>query len=228
MQVDGHTGNGILDGGNQIVGFLGAHDTGHVLDADGGSAHFLQLLDHLHIVGLGVNRRGGIRNGTGSNGTGVDGGLHGNLQVVHVVQSVKNTDDVDTVFHGLLDEELYEIVGVVGVAQNILTPQQHLQLGVGYGSADLAQTLPGIFVQVAQADVEGGAAPAFDGIVASLVDGRKHGLELLIRQAGCDQRLICITQHGLHKLNFLSHCVCYLRRKNVIDESERQIESCFW
>jgi len=100
----------------------------------------------------------------------------------------------------------------VGVAQNVLTAQQHLQLGVGHGGADLAQTLPGIFVQVAQADVKSGAAPAFDGVVADLVDDTEHGLKLLEGQAGGDQRLVCVAQNGLHKLNFLCHFVCNLRR----------------
>ena len=116
MQVDGHTGDGVLDGGNQIVGLLGAHDAGHVLDADGGGAHFLQLLHHFHILLMGVDGGGGVGDGAGGDGAGLDGGLHGDLQVLHVVEGVKNTDDVDAVLHGLLDKQLHEIVGVVGVA----------------------------------------------------------------------------------------------------------------
>ena len=156
---------------------------------------------------MGVDRRGGVGDGTGSDGTGIDGGFHGNLQVVGVVQSVEDTDDVDAVLHSLLHEQLDEIVGVVGVTQNILTTQQHLQLGVGHLCPDLAQPLPGILVQVAQADVKSGAAPALDGVVANLVDGLQHGLELVVGQTGCNQRLVCVTQHSLHKLNFLSHYV---------------------
>ena len=60
MQVDGQLGSGVLDGGNQIVSFLGTHDTGHILDADGGGAHFLQLLHHFHVLLLGVDGRGGV------------------------------------------------------------------------------------------------------------------------------------------------------------------------
>ena len=33
----------LLEGRHQIVSLLGAHDTGHVLDADGVAAHLLQL-----------------------------------------------------------------------------------------------------------------------------------------------------------------------------------------
>ena len=205
MQVDGQLGSGVLDGGNQIVSFLGTHDTGHILDADGGSAHFLQFLHHFHVLLLGVDGRGGVGQGAGGDGTGLYGGFHGDLQVVRIVEGVEDTDDVNAVLHGLLHEKLDKVIGVVGVTQNILTPQQHLQLGVGHGGADLAQTLPGIFVQVAQADVKGSAAPALDCVVAGLIDGLQHGSKLVVRQAGCDERLICVTQHSLHKLNFLSH-----------------------
>ena len=167
---------------------------------------------------MGVHGRSGVGDGAGSDGAGIDGGFHRHLQVVGVVQGVEDTDDVDAVLHSLLDEQLDKIIGIVGVAQNVLAAQQHLKLGVGNSGADLAQTLPGILIQVAQADVEGGAAPAFDGIVAGLIDGSEHGFELFEGQTGCDQRLICITQHSLHKLNFLCHLTETSVGKDSMDE----------
>ena len=59
-----------------------------------------------------------------------------------------------------LHEVLHHVVGIVLVAQDVLAAEQHLQLGVGQALAQLAQALPGVFVQKAQAGVEGGAAPA--------------------------------------------------------------------
>ena len=205
VQVDGQLGSGVLDGGNQIVSFLGTHDTGHILDADGGSAHFLQFLHHFHVLLLGVDGRGGVGQGAGGDGACLYGGFHGDLQVVRIVEGVEDTDDVNAVLHGLLHEELDKVIGVVGVTQNILTPQQHLQLGVGHGGADLAQTLPGIFVQVAQAAVEGGAAPALHGVVAGLVHGGQNLLKIGEGHTGGHQGLVGITNDGFHKLNFLSH-----------------------
>ena len=201
------SGMGVLNGGDQVVSLLGTHDAGHVLDADGGSAHGLQLVDHFHVLLVGVHGRGGVGQGAGSDGAGLDGGLHGDLQVVGVVQGVEDTDDVDAVLHSLLDEHLHEVIGVVGVAQDVLAPQEHLELGLGSGGADLPQSLPGVLVQVAQADVEGSAAPALDGVVTGVVDGLQHGGELVVGQAGSDEGLVGVTQHSLYKLNFLSHFV---------------------
>ena len=93
----------------------------------------------------------------------------------------------------------------MGVTQDVLAPQQHLQLGVGDLGADLTQALPGILVQVTQADVEGGAAPALYSVVAGLVDGFQHGFKLFIGKTGCDEGLVCVTQNSLYKLNFSSH-----------------------
>ena len=217
MQVDGHI-HGVLDGGHQIIGLLRTHDTGHVLDADGGSAHGLQLLDDLHILLQGVDGGGGVGDGAGGDGAGLDGGFHGHLQVLGVVQRVEDADDVDAVFHGLLDKLLHEVIGIVGVTQHVLAPQQHLQLGVGHLGPDLPQPLPGILVQVAKADVEGGTAPALGGVVAGLVHGGENVLELGVRQPGGDERLVGVAQHGLYKLDFmgfLSHIETNLHRCNM-------------
>ncbi len=50
----------VLDGGDQIVGVLGRQDARHILDADGGSAHGLELADDLHVLFQGVHGAGGI------------------------------------------------------------------------------------------------------------------------------------------------------------------------
>ena len=56
------------------------------------------------------------------------------------------------------DELFHHVVCVVLVAQDVLAAQQHLQLGVRQGLAQLAQALPRILVQEAQAGVKCGAA----------------------------------------------------------------------
>ena len=200
----GQLRHGVLDGGNQVVGLLGAHQAGHVLDADGLYAHALQVLDHLHVVLQGVHGAGGVGDGTGGVSALLDGLINGHFQVAHVVEGVENTDDIDTVLHGVLDKLTYHIVGIVLIAQDVLAAQQHLQLGVGHLGADLAQTLPGIFPQVTQTHVKGGAAPDLGGVETSLIHGLQDGLKLAVGKPGGDQRLIRVTQHSFRKLD-LSH-----------------------
>ena len=177
----------VLDGGDEIIGLFRAHDAGHVLDADRGGAHLLELFDHLDVLVKGVHGRGGVGNGAGCHGAGLDGLLDGDLEVGDVVESVENADDVDAVADGGADKAADDIVAVVLVAQDVLAAEQHLQLGVGHGSTDLAQALPRILIQEAQAHVERGAAPAFHGVKAGLVDGFEDGLKLVEAQPRCDK-----------------------------------------
>ena len=56
----------------------------------------------------------------------------------------------DAVADRALDELFHHVVRIVLVAQNVLAAQQHLQLGIRQGLAQLAQALPRILVQEAQ------------------------------------------------------------------------------
>ena len=96
--------------------------------------------------------------------------LNGRFQIADIVQSIKNTDDVDAVGDGFLDEILHHVIGIMPVTQHILAPEQHLQLGVGHLPAQNTQPLPWILVEEAQAGVEGRPAPALGGVEAGFVD----------------------------------------------------------
>ena len=187
MDDQGHVGLGVLDGGDQVVALLGTHQAGHILNADGGSAHALQVLHHAHEGLLGMYRAGGEGDGTGGVGPALDGLVNGDLQVAHVVQGVENPDDVNAVLYGVLHKLAHHVVGIVLVPQNILAAQQHLQLGVGHLGTDLAQALPGILTQIAQAHVKGSAAPHLGRVEARLVHGLQDGLKLVVREAGGKQ-----------------------------------------
>ena len=74
------------------------------------------------------------------------GSLYGGLQVSQVVQTVKNTDNINAVSHGFLDKIFHHIISIVVVAQNILSAEQHLQLGILKACLQLSETLPRIFL----------------------------------------------------------------------------------
>ena len=80
-----------------------------------------------------------------------EGFVNGNLDVADIVEGVKYSDDVNSVFNALFNKEADNIVGVMLVAQKILTSEKHLKLGVGAGCSDFSQPLPRVFVEVAQA-----------------------------------------------------------------------------
>ena len=132
-------------------------------------------------------------------------GADGGLEVARVVQRVEDADDVDAVLHGLLDEGLDHVVGVVAVTEQVLAAQQHLQLGVLYVRTDGAQALPGVLVQIAQAAVERGSAPDLERLESAGVEGLENGEHVLDGHARGDLTLLAVAQDGLHKADLLCH-----------------------
>jgi hypothetical protein len=80
------------------------------------------------------------------------------------------------------------------VAEEVLAAQEHLQFGLLADFLDVAQALPRVFVEVAQARVEGRAAPALDGVVAGVVDVLDRRRELRERHTGGDEGLVGVAE----------------------------------
>ena len=196
VEVNGH-GHGFLEPLDEGIGIQRQEEIGHVLDADDVRTHLLQLLGQLDEVRLVVDGGDGVAHGSFHHAAVLFGGADGLLQVAHVVEGVEDADDVDAVFNGLAAEGIHHVVGVVLVAQDILSPEEHLKLGVGQSLAQCPQPLPGVLVQKAHARVEGGAAPALQGPVADGVQdlaGREH---ILQSHAGGRLRLVGVPEDGV-------------------------------
>ena len=74
------------------------------------------------------------------------GGFDCALEVLNIVESVEDTDDVDTVSDAFLYKILENVVSIVAVAEHILTSEKHLELCVGAVLADCAEPLPRVLV----------------------------------------------------------------------------------
>ena len=196
VQVDGNA-DGLLQALDEGVGVHRQQEVRHVLDAQGVRAHLLQLAAELDKIVLVVDGRNGIGKSRLDLSTVFLGGLDGLLQIAHVVERVENADDVDSVFNALGAELVHHVVGIVLVAENVLTAEEHLQLRVRQVRAQLAQALPWVLVQEAQAAVEGRAAPALEGIVADGVEHLTGGEHILQRHARGRLRLMRVTQDGI-------------------------------
>ncbi len=166
------------------------------------AAHFFQVLGQADEVFRRVDGAGGVAQRALHMGAGFDGLVHRYLDVAQVVQRVENADDIDAVFHGFAHKGPDNIVGIVLIAQQILAPQQHLQLCVFHNLADFAQSLPGVFVQIPQAGIKSGSAPAFQGVKTRLVHFLQDGLKIAHRHTGGDQRLVGVPEHGFRDVDF--------------------------
>lgn len=81
------------------------------------------------------------------------------------------------------------------IAEQVLTAQQHLQLGVLHVRFDLAQTLPRILMQIAQAGIKGRTAPTLNRVITGLIHLIENALKILKRHSRRNQRLLRVTQH---------------------------------
>ena len=159
MQVNRHL-HGLLQLAHQGVRVHRQQQVRHVLDADGVCSHPLQFLRQVHEVLFAVYRGGRIAQRRLDPALILLHRVDGLLQVPRVVQRVENSDHVDTVFDALLAERIHHVVCVVLVAQDVLTPEQHLQPRVRQRLTQLPQALPRVLAQKAHACVERRAAPA--------------------------------------------------------------------
>ena len=200
VQVDGDL-HVLLEALDQAVGLVGQQQVGHVLDADGVRAQLLNLLGELDEIVLGMHGADGVAHSHFADAAVLLGGLDGRFQVAHVVEGVENADDIDAVLNRQAHELLHHVVGIVLVAEDVLAAEEHLQLGVGQGLAQLAQALPRVFVQKAQAAVKRGAAPALQGIIADLVENLAGGQHVFGAHTGCGLRLVRVTENRIGNQN---------------------------
>ncbi|MNZ75478.1 hypothetical protein D3C78_939560 [compost metagenome] len=205
---------GVDEHGQRLLGFqsldqfasgVWGQQTGHVLDRHRVATHGFHLLGLVHEGLDGVHRAGGVGNGA----LGVfAGGFHrfdGHAQVTHVVHGVEDAEHVDAVDRGLGDEGLDHVVAVVAVAQQVLAAQEHLQAGVRQRGAQLAQTLPRVFLEETYAGVERRAAPAFQRPVADFVELVADRQHVFGAHAGGEQRLVGVAQDGIGNEDLLAH-----------------------
>lgn len=127
--------------------------------------------------------------------------LDGHAHVPRVVESVENPEDVHAIVGGALHEAAHHIIGIVTVTEQILTPQQHLQAGIGQCLAQGPQAFPGVFLQKAHTGIEGGTAPALEGPVPGFVELVADRQHVFRAHAGGDQALMGVAQNGVGDTN---------------------------
>ena len=182
---------------HQLKGGHGGENARHVFNRNGIDAGFQQLFGQVEPGLQGVSRTGGV----GERALGVRAVaahcLQGGLHIARVVHGVEDAEHVHAVFDGALNEALHHVIGVVAVAEQILAAEQHLQRGLRHGLFQFAQADPGVFAEEADAGVEGGAAPAFEGAVAHVVEPRDDGEHIVEAQAGGKKGLVGVAQDDI-------------------------------
>ena len=172
---------------NEVICLLGRADTCHILDSDGINAHLLELLTHLNILLDRVNGRCCIADAALSVLAALLYLVDADFDVSEVVESIEDTEDIHAVLCSLTAEKSYNIIRVVLVAQDVLTTDEHLERSLLADRLDLAESLPGIFVEVTEAGIKCSAAPALKRIVTCVVQLLQYAFKILERHTGSDE-----------------------------------------
>ena len=196
MQMDRNVQDG-LHSLDQRISVIRKQQTCHILDGDDVRAHLLKAHSQLDEIVLIMDRACGIGEAGLADTAIILDVLHGRFDVAGIVQSIEDTYDFDTVVDGFLYKLLDNIIRIVLVSQQVLTTQQHLQLGLRGQLLDGAQTLPGIFIQETHADIEGSAAPALQGPISDIIQDRQCRDHVLDPHTGRGLGLVGITQDGI-------------------------------
>ena len=123
--------------------------------------------------------------------------VHGDAHVLHPVQAVEHTEYVNAGVRRHAHKFLHHVVRIVGVTHTVGPAQQHLGHHVGQGRAQVAQALPGAFLQEAIGHVKRRAAPAFDGKQLGQGVGIGRGdLDHVDRPHPCGQQRLVPVAHG--------------------------------
>ena len=122
MQLDRDFDHGfdILD---QLCGVIGGQQGRHIFDTDGICTGILAAFCVIHVVFVGEYVAGGVGNRDLSMSAFLLGRGDSGLEVADIIQSIKNTDNINPVGNGFLDEIFQDIIGIMAVTQHILTAE---------------------------------------------------------------------------------------------------------
>ena len=189
---------------HEIVSNIRREQARHVFDANGMATHFFEFFGELDEFIVVVNGADGVDEATLNFRLFRAGerGFDCNLQIANVVERVENAKDADTMLRRFLHKLLDNVIGIVIVAEQVLTAKEHLDRSF-QTCLELVESLPRIFVEETETCVESCTAPCFEGFVADRVEGFEHRLHLTVAHASRAQRLMTVAQHRLHDLYFV-------------------------
>ena len=129
VQIDGKTGS-FLQCTHQFICSIGSQKTRHILDTQGICAHIFDSSGNVSPVIQSIGITQSIAECDLGMALFLLRSFYCRLQIPDIIQTVKNTNNINTVCNGLLYEVFHYIICIMIITQDILSAEQHLQLGI--------------------------------------------------------------------------------------------------
>src|SRR5438477_2644902 len=165
-------------------------------------AQFVQLLSNRDVIlerifwAAFVENVAGVANGSFTDGAGFERGIDRDAHVFDGIKRIENAKDVDALGMCFADEFSDETVRIGSVADSVGAAEEHLETDVWNALAQVAQALPGIFVQEAHRRVKRRSAPHLEAekIGQAMRDGVGGGKEIKGANARSHQGLMGVAK----------------------------------
>ena len=129
---EGEYGNGqdLLEALDDIIGRIGREKTSHVFEAKDIDPEVLQLPRLLQNEVDSMDRADGVTDGSLDNFPNPLDRLDDGLEISNVVESIEGPEDIDSILCRLLHKARDDIVGIMAISHQALSPNDHLHLGI--------------------------------------------------------------------------------------------------
>ena len=181
----------LLQGSDEGAGLDRLEEAGHVLDRQDVAARRLELPGGADVVSevvfaaCRVEDVAGVADRAFGELARLQHGIDRDAHVLDPIEAVEDPEQVHARLRRAAHEVADDIVRVVGVADAVGAAQQHLRQEVGDALADQCEPLPGVLVEEAHGDVEGGAAPAFEREELRQGRANRRGRRRRCRRCAC-------------------------------------------
>ena len=122
--------NNFLQRTYQLISLIRNKKSCHILDTERICSHIFHALRHIGPVIQCVRITQCIGQSNLCMSFLLVGCSNCGLKIAKIIQTVKNTNNIDTISNGLLYKVLYNIICIRTISQNILSTKQHLKLCV--------------------------------------------------------------------------------------------------
>ena len=156
---------------------MGHDQPGHVLDADRVAPKRVEVLGHLDERRDRMNRTCRVAYRTLKVRPDVLDLFHRLLHVPDVVECIKDPENIDSALCRCVYELLHNVIGIMPVAYEVLTTQEHLDGSAPQFGLQLSQAVPGVIVEKPDAAVKGRPTPGFNREETNFINSpgkRKH------------------------------------------------------